>query len=114
MYTIPFQTIDWSVIEKAVHPGETGFAIWQTHQIGGLRIRLVEYSPDYKADHWCRKGHIIYCLAGSFTSEMESGESYQLTEGMMYVVSDGQSSHRSVTAPGARLLIVDGDFLKEG
>jgi hypothetical protein len=112
MYTIPFQTIDWSNVEKTVHPGETGSAVWQTLQFGGLRVRLVEYSPHYKADHWCQKGHIIYCLSGAFISEMEDGGEHLLSAGRMYVVSDGLSSHRSTSTHGARILIVDGDFLQ--
>jgi len=108
---IPFQTIDWSHIEKTIHKGETGIATWQTMQYGGLRIRIVEYSACYMADHWCRKGHIIYCLEGSFVSELQNGASVTLGRGMSYVVSDDLSTHRSSTTEGAKLLIIDGDFL---
>jgi len=109
---IPFQSIDWSVIPKILHPGEKGIATWQTIQFEGLRIRIVEYSAGYLADHWCRKGHIVHCLEGEFVSEMENGESFTLTKGMTYVVSDELSSHRSVSEQGVKLLIIDGDFLK--
>jgi hypothetical protein len=109
---INFQTIDWSAIAKSVHTGETGEAFWQTLQFPGLRIRIVEYSPGYIADHWCRKGHIVHCLEGEFVSEMKTGETFALTSGMTYVVSDELSSHRSVSKNGVELLIVDGDFLK--
>ncbi|MCC6727570.1 MAG: DHCW motif cupin fold protein [Saprospiraceae bacterium] len=109
---IDFQTIDWSTIEKTEHPGESGTAYWQTLQLPGLRLRIVEYSPGYVADHWCQKGHIVHCLEGEFTSEMEDGGSFLLKKGMTYVVSDKLSSHRSVCQQGVKLLIVDGDFLK--
>lgn len=109
---IDFQTIDWSEIIKTIHPGETGEASWQTVQFPGLRVRIVEYSADYLADHWCQKGHIVHCLEGEFVSELESGGEFTLTAGMTYVVSDGLSSHRSVSKDGVRLLIIDGDFLK--
>lgn len=109
---IDFQTIDWSSIEKTEHPGESGTAYWQTLQLPGLRLRIVEYSPGYVADHWCQKGHIVHCLEGEFVSEMEDGGSFLLKKGMTYVVSDNLSSHRSVCAQGVKLLIVDGDFLK--
>ena len=112
MSNIPFQTIDWGGIEKVKYPGETGFAYWQTLQFYGLRIRLVEYSKNYLADHWCEKGHIIYCLEGSFISELKNAESCTLTKGMSYVVSDELSSHRSISENGVKLLIIDGDFLK--
>ena len=112
MINIPFQTIDWTGIEKTEHKGESGTASWQTIQFDALRIRLVEYSPGYIANHWCRKGHIVFCLEGDFVSELQQGENFALTKGMMYVVSDDLSSHRSVTKNGVRLLIIDGDFLK--
>lgn len=109
---IPFQTIDWTTIAKVEHKGETGTAYWQTVQFPGLRIRIVEYSKGYLADHWCRKGHIVHCLEGEFTSELENGEKSSLTKGMTYVVSDDLSSHRSFTRNGVKVMIIDGDFLK--
>lgn len=108
----PFHLIDWTAIPRTEHKGESGTAYWQTLQLPGLRIRKVEYSPGYLADHWCRKGHIVHCLEGEFTSEMEDGEKTHLEEGMTYVVSDDLSSHRSITHKGVKLLIIDGDFLK--
>ena len=112
MTDIPFQSINWSTIEKTEHKGETGTAFWQTIQLNGLRLRLVEYSKEYIANHWCQKGHIVHCLEGEFVSELENGEQFVLTKGMTYIVSDELSSHRSVTKNGVKLLIIDGDFLK--
>lgn len=112
MNNIPFQTIDWSTIEKTEHQGETGVAYWQTVQYPGLRIRVVEYSKGYFANHWCEKGHVVYCLEGSFTSALRTGENFFLSTGMSYVVSDNLSSHMSSTDTGVKLLIIDGDFLK--
>jgi len=114
MSNIPFQAINWSTIEKVEYKGETGIAFWQTIQLGGLRIRLVEYSNGYLADHWCQKGHVVHCLEGEFISELGSGERVKLSKGETYVVSDELSSHRSVTKNGGKLLIIDGDFLKKG
>ena len=107
-----FQTIDWDTITKTEHTGEKGVAYWKTKQFEGLRIRIVEYSEGYIADHWCKKGHIVHCLEGEFTSEMNDGNEFKLSTGMTYVVSDDLSSHRSVTKSGVKLLIIDGDFLK--
>lgn len=106
-----FQAIDWQSIPSVEYPGDPGKAYWRTVQLPGLRIRIVEYSPGYVADHWCRKGHIVHCLVGEFTSEMEGGGAFTLKKGMTYVVSDELSSHRSVTEKGATLLIIDGEFL---
>ena len=112
MSNIPFHNIDWTLIEKTEHKGETGTAFWQTIQFNGLRIRLVEYSKEYLADHWCEKGHIVHCLEGEFVSELKTGENFILSKGMSYVVSDELSSHRSFSKNGVWLLIIDGDFLK--
>lgn len=111
MSNILFQTIDWSAVPKTVHNGECGIAQWQTLQYDGLRIRLVEYSAGYVADHWCQKGHIVHCLEGEFVSELENGEKFLLRTGMTYIVSDELSSHRSITENGVKLMIIDGDFL---
>ena len=109
---IPYHTINWAGIEKTEHKGITGTSFWQTLQYKGLRVRLVEYSAGYLADHWCHKGHIVHCLKGSFATEMENGESHTLAAGMSYIVSDELSSHRSFSADGVQLLIIDGDFLR--
>jgi hypothetical protein len=108
----PFCAIDWAAVAKEEHKGETGTSFWRTVQLAGLRIRIVEYTAGYLADHWCRKGHVVHCLDGEFVNEQESGERTVMRRGMTYVVSDGASSHRSQTECGATLLIVDGDFLK--
>ena len=110
---IPFKSIDWSTIQRTEYKGEIGTAFWQTVQFHGLRIRLVEYSKGYMADHWCEKGHIVHCLEGEFVSELQNGEKFTLTQGMTYVVSDNLSSHRSSTKNGVKVMIIDGDFLKQ-
>ena len=112
MAQFPFQIIDWNTIDKTEHPGESGVALWQTLSLDGLRIRMVEYSPGYLADHWCQKGHIVHCLSGEFTTTLATGEHFLLKQGMSYVVSDELSSHQSSTITGVQLLIIDGDFLK--
>lgn len=109
---IPFQTIDWANIPRTEHQGETGVAYWQTLQLPGLRIRLVEYSKNYLADHWCEKGHIVHCLEGTVINELKDGTRSTLNIGDSYVVSDELSAHRSITKEGVKLLIIDGDFLK--
>ena len=112
MSQFPYQTIDWSQIERIEYKGEEGTSFWQTISLEGLRIRIVEYSSGYLADHWCQKGHIVHCLEGEFISELDSGEKTQMIKGMSFVVSDELCSHRSYSQSGAKLLIVDGDFLK--
>ena len=104
---IPFQTTDWSQVERTEHPGERGHATWRTQQFGAVRVRMVEYSPGYLADHWCTKGHVLLCLAGELHTELEDGRSFILVPGMSYQVADGAEAHRSRTEPGATLFIVD-------
>ncbi len=107
MSDIPFGTTDWSSVERTEHKGETGVAYWRTRQYGGIRVRMVEYSPGYKADHWCEKGHILLCLEGELHTELEDGRTFVLKPGMSYQVADGAEPHRSYTAGGAKLFIVD-------
>lgn len=104
---IPFGTTDWSTIEPTAHPGVTGTALWRTCQFASIRVRMVDYSAGYLADHWCRKGHILLCLEGQLETELEDGRRFTLTAGMSYQVADDAEAHRSSTATGARLFIVD-------
>jgi len=108
---IPFTVIDWKDIPARTYEGKGGMVTQQAKEYHGLRIRIVEYSPGYFADHWCEKGHIVHCLKVSFESEMESGEKFSILKGLTYVVTDQMSSHRSRTDEGCRLFIVDGEFL---
>ena len=107
MNNIPFGVTDWSAVERTEHPGETGLAYWRTRQFGDLRVRLVDYTPGYLADHWCSKGHILFCVSGELETELEDGRRFVLTPGMSYQVADGAEPHRSRTAVGATLFIVD-------
>jgi hypothetical protein len=104
---IPFDTTDWATIEPTEHPGETGSATWRTRQFGPIRVRMVEYSPGYLADHWCEKGHVVLCLAGELETELRDGRRFSLRPGISYQVADHAEAHRSSTATGAKLFIVD-------
>ena len=110
---IPFQVTDWASVPATEHPGERGIARWRSLHFGPLRVRLVEYSPGYLADHWCQKGHILYVVGGVLETELETGEVFRMTTGMSYEVSDDLSSHRSRTDVGATLFVVDGSFLAQ-
>jgi hypothetical protein len=104
---IPFGTTDWSSIAPSEHPGETGTAYWRTCQFGPIRVRMIEYSAGYLADHWCSKGHILLCLAGELHTELQDGRHFILTPGMSYQVADQAEAHRSSTPSGAMLFVVD-------
>ena len=107
MSDIPFGTTDWSTVDRTEHRGETGTAFWRTRDFGGIRVRMVEYTPGYLADHWCVKGHILLCLEGELHTELEDGRKFVLKPGMTYQVADNAEAHRSFTAVGAKLFVVD-------
>jgi uncharacterized cupin superfamily protein len=107
MSNIPFGTTDWSTVVATHHGGEHGTATWRTRTFNGIRVRMVEYSPGYLADHWCSKGHILLCLEGELQTELADGRTVLLRPGMSYQVADGAEAHRSRTTTGARLFIVD-------
>ena len=107
MDNIPFGNTDWSKVEQTEHAGETGVAYWRTRNFGPIRVRMLEYSPGYLADHWCEKGHILFCLEGELHTELEDGRTFVLTPGMSYQVADNAEPHRSSTVAGAKLFVVD-------
>jgi len=107
MKNIRFGTTDWSQIVPTEHKGETGVALWRTQQFDDIRVRMVEYSPGYMADHWCKKGHILLCLEGELHTELDDGRTFVLTPGVSYQVADEAEAHRSSTQTGAKLFIVD-------
>ncbi len=104
---IPFSITDWSQIDAVEHAGVTGTALWKTIYINDVRIRLVEYSANYVADHWCSKGHIIFCTEGEMETEIEDGKKFILKKGMTYTVGDNADAHRSASVKGCTLFIVD-------
>jgi len=107
MSAIPFGTTEWSQVPLTERQGERGTAYWRTRQFGEVRVRMVEYTPGYVADHWCVKGHILLCLQGELHTELQDGRQFTLLPGMSYQVADDAEPHRSRTEVGAKLFIVD-------
>jgi hypothetical protein len=105
--SFPFQVLNWSSIPKEEHKGETGVAYWQTQMVNDIRVRMVEYSPGYKADHWCDKGHILFCMEGEMDTALKDGRVMRLSRGMCYFVGDNNEAHQSSTLTGCKLFIVD-------
>jgi quercetin dioxygenase-like cupin family protein len=104
---LPFMTIDWSTVSATEHRGASGVALWRTVEAGDVRARMVEYSPGYQADHWCRRGHVLLVLEGELITELEDGRVFRLGAGMSYQVASDAEPHRSRTGTGAKLFIVD-------
>ena len=109
---IPFQITDWSQARTTVVTGASGTATMRIQQLGDLRIRMIEYSANYLADHWCELGHLVFVLEGELINERKDGATTVMKAGSSYAVSDGLSSHRSRTVGPVKLLVVDGGFLK--
>lgn len=109
--SIPFQVTDWAAVPATEYPGESGTASWRTLKFGALRVRLVDYSPGFLSDHWCKRGHIMFVVSGVLGIELADGHVFWLTQGMSFEVSDQESVHRTRTDTGATLFIVDGGFL---
>ncbi|MBC7588612.1 MAG: DHCW motif cupin fold protein [Chitinophagaceae bacterium] len=105
--TFPFSITDFSTIVATFHNGVNGFASWKTLHRDDVRIRLVVYSPNYLADHWCSKGHIIFCVEGDMQTELKNGSRHQLKKGMIYTVGDNSDAHKTFSKDGCTLFIVD-------
>ncbi len=104
---IPFGTTDWAAVARTEHPALEGKAFWRTQLFGDIRVRMVEYTPGYVSDHWCKKGHILLCLQGQLHTELEDGRRFTLEPGMSYQVADHAEAHRSTSPLGATLFVVD-------
>jgi len=104
---VPFMTTDWAQVTSTKHPGETGSASWKTVEVDNVRVRMVEYTPGYLADHWCSRGHVLYVLEGELVTELKDGRRFILLSGMSYQVATDAEPHRSSTSTGAKLFIVD-------
>lgn len=103
----PFSITDFETIEAEIHKGITGSAEWRITKRDNIRIRLVKYSANYLADHWCSKGHIVYCADGEMETELKDGRKFLLKKGMLYTVGDNSDAHRSYSENGCTLFIVD-------
>ena len=99
--------VDWTKVAPVEHPGDPGMATWRTQTMGDIRVRMVEYSAGYRADHWCTKGHVILCLEGEMDIELQDGKRLRMKAGESYQVGDGDPAHRTYTAGGVKLFIVD-------
>jgi len=105
---LPFTVTDWAKLPGTDYPGGTGKAIWRTLSAGDLRVRMVEYSPGYRADHWCARGHVVLVVEGEMETELKDGRKFLLKRGQGYMASDDEGNpHRAFTATGCTLFIVD-------
>ena len=105
---LPVGITDWSKLPASAHPGESGTAMMRVRQLGDIQLRLVVYSANYLADHWCHKGHIVFVVSGQLAVEHQHGPSYSLTPGISYHVADDDGPpHRVRSESGATIFIID-------
>ena len=103
----PLAVTDWASIEPEHHPGEQGVATWRTRHFADVRVRMVEFSANYLADHWCDKGHIVLCLEGELIAQLKDGRTITLAPGMSLHIADHAEAHLIRSVAGARVFIVD-------
>lgn len=97
MTDIPFDTTDWTTIERTEHKGETGMAYWRAIS-AAFGFAWLNIRPG----SW----RIIGVSRGTF---LEDGRIFILKPGMRYQVANNAEAHRrSSTAVGARLFVDDG------
>jgi quercetin dioxygenase-like cupin family protein len=105
---VPFTVTDWDRVPAVEHPGETGMSRWRTAEAGNVRVRVVEYSPGYRADHWCARGHVLWVIEGELTVELKNGALHHLKKGMSFQAADDDlNPHLAYTEIGAKVFLID-------
>ena len=105
---IGFDVTDWSAVAPEEHKGETGTSYWRVYSQGNVRARIVDYSPGFRSDHWCGRGHVLLVLEGRLSIELEDGSVHDLGPGMSFQAGDDESKrHLAHTAEGAKVFLVD-------
>ena len=104
---VPFATTDWAALPASETGGERGSAATRMIELGNLRLRMVEYSPGYRADHWCPRGHVVLVLAGALSVLLKDGRRFESAAGQSFQVADDDGFHLVESAGGATVFIVD-------
>mgnify|MGYP001765612062 CR=1 FL=1 len=104
----PFMPVDWERLTAEKHPGELGMSVWRTQNTPGLRTRIVLYTPGFRSDHWCERGHVLLVLEGELTGDLKDGRTFTFRAGQGFVAGDDAANpHKAHTGPGAKVFIVD-------
>lgn len=105
---VPFSVTDWETLPAVEHKGESGTSFWRTFEAGNLRVRVVDYSPGFRSDHWCPRGHVLYVLNGEVTIALKDGREFVLKAGTSFQAEDDQvNPHLAWSVSGARVFLVD-------
>lgn len=100
-------SFDWHTVPVEKIAGMRGMALTKKKTIGNVTIRRVEYTPEYVADLWCEKGHVVFVLEGQLIIEHKGGSIHSLHAGMVYTVGDDARAHKAKSKNGAVVFIVD-------
>ncbi len=104
---LPFMTTDWAKLPASELQGESGTARTRQLEAGNLRLRMVEFSPGYRADHWCARGHVVLVTEGALTTELKDGRRFESPAGTSFQIAEDDGFHLVSTASGAVAFIVD-------
>ena len=105
---VSFTTTDWKKIKPVEYKGESGTSFWRTFERGNIRTRIVEYSPEFKLDHYCSRGHILLVLDGELHIKLKDGQTFLLATGMSFQAEDDERNpHLVYTKNEAKVFIVD-------
>jgi len=105
---VPYNSINWSNINPVEHKGESGTSFWQTVETGNIRVRIVEYSKGFVADHFCERGHVGLVLEGELQIKLKDRKTFQLKLGMSFLLADDKTNpHTVISDNGAKIFIID-------
>jgi len=106
--SVPFTCTDWETIDRTEVPGEEGTSWHRVQTFGDLRVRVVEYAPGFRSDHYCPRGHVLQVLEGRLDILLQDGTVHELTAGKGFIAGDDEENpHLAFTATGATVFIVD-------
>ena len=105
---VPYELIDWKGVETSLITGLEKKALARIKNFDEIRLRVIEKEPGYRADHFCKKGHIIFVIEGSMDIEFENGDKVPISTGQsIFISDDNQYGHTTFTEKGIKYFIID-------
>ena len=105
---MPVTVTEWGSVAPEEHSGAAGSAKWHSVIAGITRLRMVEYSAGFEADHWCDRGHIILVLEGELLVKFKRGGESLVKAGSSIALGDDSANpHKALSAGGAKVFVVD-------
>ena len=99
---------DWSSLVSESVEGLSGNSRSKSIKYGNIRMRTMEYSPGFEADHWCPRGHIIFVLEGEITIKLKDETEQKISKGMSFICGDNETNpHMVYSKKGAFVIIID-------